>query len=172
MLVIARMQEDNHIEMIIQGYLLSGNALPLCIVGSINNGYGIYLRNKYKQQEKVIFMGGIFNQEDLNNLRYHAALYFHGHSAGGTNPSLLEAMAASARICAHDNVFNHSVLESGALFFKSADEIANLIIHHMIDQDWENRVASNLERIVAAYSKEKLITDYFNLFKRILTKSE
>jgi glycosyltransferase involved in cell wall biosynthesis len=172
MLVIARMQEDNHIEMIIEGYLLSGSLLPLCIIGNTNNKYGLYLKNKYKQQPNVNFMGGIFNQEDLNNLRYHAGLYFHGHSAGGTNPSLLEAMAASSRICAHDNVFNRSVLESGALFFKSADDIAKLIMHHIFDQEWESRVARNLDRIVVEYGKDKLIGDYFDLFKRILTKSK
>ena len=170
MLVIARMQEDNHIEMIIKGYLQSANNLPLCIVGNTNNSHGTYLVNKYKQYTQVKFMGAIFNQEDLNNLRYHAALYFHGHSAGGTNPSLLEAMAASARICAHDNVFNRSVLGAGALFFKSVDQVANLITHHIKDEAWQSKVVSNMERIVSEYGKEKLIEAYFKLFTETLTK--
>jgi len=170
LLIIARMQEDNHIGMIIQGYLKSGNNLPLCIIGNTNNAYGGYLKEKYKQFQQVRFMGGIFNQEDLNHLRYYAALYFHGHSAGGTNPSLLEAMAASARICAHDNVFNRSVLGDNGLFFKSDDEIANLILVNLHDSAWNGRIVSNMDRIISVYGKDKLINDYYDLFKRILTK--
>lgn len=170
LLVIARMQEDNHIEMIIQGFLKSGNELPLCIIGNTNNKYGGYLEEKYKQFHQVRFMGGIFNQEDLNHLRYYAALYFHGHSAGGTNPSLLEAMAASARICAHDNVFNRSVLGENALFFKSVDDLASLINENLGDVAWDSRIASNMDRIISVYGKDKLIDDYYNLFKKILTK--
>jgi hypothetical protein len=170
LLLIARMQEDNHIDMIIQGYLKSGNELPLCIIGNINNTHGAYLKEKYKQFHQVRFMGGIFNQEDLNHLRYYAALYFHGHSAGGTNPSLLEAMAASARICAHDNVFNRSVLGDDALYFKSVDALACLINENLHDVAWNSRITSNLERIVSVYGKDKLIDDYYGLFKKILTQ--
>ncbi len=62
-------------------------------------------------------MGGIYNINTLNNVRYYSNLYFHGHTVGGTNPSLLEAMSSGALICANDNVFNKYILEKEALYF-------------------------------------------------------
>lgn len=64
-------------------------------------------------------MGGIYNLEHLNNLRYYSKLYFHGHSVGGTNPSLLEAMASQALIAAHNNDFNKGVLKENAFYFQT-----------------------------------------------------
>ena len=64
------------------------------------------LNTKYKNE--VIFLGAIYDIEALNNLRFFSKIYFHGHSVGGTNPSLLEAMASSCFIMAQSNEFNRS----------------------------------------------------------------
>jgi rhamnosyltransferase len=58
---------------------------------------------------KIRFADGIYNKEDLNTLRFSCKAYIHGHSVGGTNPSLLEAMANRNIILAHNNVFNREV---------------------------------------------------------------
>jgi glycosyltransferase involved in cell wall biosynthesis len=87
-LVIARMEPENNIEMIIEGFLDSAQPGPLVIVGNTNNRHGKYLRNKYKHP-LVVFAEGIYDQEKINNLRFFSRMYFHGHSVGGTNPSLL-----------------------------------------------------------------------------------
>ena len=71
-------------------------------------------------------MGGVYNKKNLDNLRYFSKLYFHGHSVGGTNPSLLEAMAAKTLIVANDNEFNRSVLEENAFYFSSEHELIPL----------------------------------------------
>src|SRR5687767_9388934 len=114
LLVIARMEPENNIEMIIRGYLASSTNNPLIIVGSTANKFGNYLKEKYSN-EKLRFPGAIYDQEVLNNLRYFSAIYFHGHSVGGTNPSLLEAMACGCNIAAHGNEFNKAVLGSAGL---------------------------------------------------------
>ena len=82
-----------------------------------SNKFGTYLKEKFKDQKNIYFLGGIYNLEHLNNLRYFSNLYFHGHSVGGTNPSLLEAMASKALIVAHANEFNKSILRDNAFYF-------------------------------------------------------
>src|SRR5438128_707779 len=86
--------------------------------GRDQNKFGRYLKKKY-EGDMVSFLGAVYDLSLLNNLRYYSRLYFHGHSVGGTNPSLLEAMAARALIVANDNVFNRAVLRHDALYFAS-----------------------------------------------------
>ncbi|MEL7520364.1 MAG: hypothetical protein AAGJ80_01880, partial [Cyanobacteria bacterium J06553_1] len=74
--------------------------------------------------DEVIFPGGIYDQATVGALRYYASLYVHGHSVGGTNPSLVEAMGAGASVLAHSNHFNRWVAGPGAHYFKDADECA------------------------------------------------
>ena len=80
-------------------------------------------KNKFKTYSNIRFVGAIYDINLLNNLRYFSKLYFHGHSVGGTNPSLLEAMASKALIAAHNNDFNKGVLQENALYFSSALEV-------------------------------------------------
>jgi glycosyltransferase involved in cell wall biosynthesis len=163
-LLIARMQPDNHIEEIIRGVLASGSNDPLLVVGSVNNKHGRYLEKKYASGQ-IRFTGGIFDQELLNQLRFHSRLYFHGHSAGGTNPSLLEAMAASALVCAHDNIFNRSVLSEDALYFSTPDDIAAIISHTPETAARKQMIANNLIKIKSRYNWEKIVDDYLELFR-------
>ena len=163
-LVIARMQPDNHIEEIISGVLKSESEQALVIVGNDRGSFSRHLKKKYPS-EKIIFAGGIFEKEKLDELRKHSRLYFHGHSAGGTNPSLLEAMAASALICAHDNPFNRQVLGDDAFYFKDADGVAKTI------NDLKNNtgkhirfIEQNLERILSEYTWEDVCNSYEKLF--------
>ena len=94
------------------GVELNKNGTPFLVIGKNNTKYGQYLTNKFKSNNKIIFLGAIYNQNHLNNLRYYSNLYFHGHSVGGTNPSLLEAMASNALVVAHENIFNKSILDA------------------------------------------------------------
>ena len=81
------------------------------------NKFGAYLKNKFKNAKHIRFTGGIYDLEHLNNLRYYSHLYFHGHSVGGTNPSLLEAMASNVLMIAHNNEFTKSILGNDAFYF-------------------------------------------------------
>jgi glycosyltransferase involved in cell wall biosynthesis len=167
-MLIARMQPDNHVEDIVKGVIKSGSNFPLLVVGDINNRYGKYLKKKYSGSN-IRFLGGLFDAETLNLLRYYSACYFHGHSAGGTNPSLLEAMAASAFICAHMNPFNISVLQSNALYFNNYTEIADAISRGLYLKNRDTFIESNLKRIEENYCWDNIINAYFKCFNRILT---
>lgn len=158
-LLIARFEPENNIETIIKGYLASNAQEPLLLVGSTNNKYANYLIEKYKSN-KIIYTGSNYDIEILNNLRYHAKMYFHGHSVGGTNPSLLEAMASQAFICAHSNDFNKSVLENDAVYFNNEVEVAK-IINSKIDTEFtKNAVANNLRKIKEIYTWNNIVTAY------------
>ena len=167
-LIIARLQIDNHVEEIIKGVVESKTNHPLVIVGNYKTKYGAYLRNKYNDP-LIMFLGGIFNTATLNALRKYARVYFHGHSAGGTNPSLLEAMAAGAKVCAHDNAFNKAVLENNATYFRNKDHISALLDRGNIDgYNWATWKKNNLEKIKSAYNWDLIIKDYKLLFQKLI----
>lgn len=163
-LVIARMQPDNHIEEIINGVIKSNTEYPLLIIGNTQNKHGEYLKNRYESGQ-IRFLGSIFEKDALNQLRYYSKLYFHGHSAGGTNPSLLEAMAAQSLICAHDNIFNRSVLDEDAGFFADENDIANLINQPFNENKGLLLKRNNLKKIKNKYVWSKIIQAYFETFK-------
>jgi glycosyltransferase involved in cell wall biosynthesis len=87
-IVIARMEPENNIEMMLKGFLHSKKERDLVIIGSLETKFGQYLSNKY-QDKKIKYLGFVSGLDTLNSLRYFSNLYFHGHSVGGTNPSLL-----------------------------------------------------------------------------------
>jgi len=98
--------------MIIKGFLASGSRYPLCIVGNPSDlKYMKRLIDLLNDNfdEKILFLGGIYENKLLNMLRQNAFAYIHGHSVGGTNPSLLDAMIMKNLIIAHDNEFNREV---------------------------------------------------------------
>jgi len=145
--------------MILDGYLLSEHTnRPFIVIGNFNNKYGQYLMQKYKKTS-VCFIGSIYDKIVLDSLRHYARIYFHGHSVGGTNPSLLEAMASQAFIAAHDNEFNRSVCESNAIYFSSKEDAATLI--KVYESGHEDEILrfkqNNLNLIEAKYKWECII---------------
>lgn len=164
-LAIARMTPENNLVPVIEGVLEGGGGLPILVVGDTGARHGRYLVRRFRGNGRVVFTGSIFEFEALNSLRHFTRLYFHGHSVGGTNPSLLEAMACGAPICAHDNAFNRSVLEGHAFYFKDRDDICHALAER------ERRQASlaawagqNLAKIRMEYDWEKVIDSYEALF--------
>ncbi len=170
-LCIARMQSDNHIEEVIRGVLESDSDFPVLVIGSTNNKFGQYLKKQYNRPQ-VQFIGSLYDQNELNHLRYFAYGYFHGHSAGGTNPSLLEAMASSAMICAHDNPFNRSVLLDNALYFKNSDDIATLINTKRFEVDRQLYVDENRNRIQKVYNPAAIVDAYVHVFESRQAESQ
>ncbi|GAA4338294.1 DUF1972 domain-containing protein [Flaviaesturariibacter amylovorans] len=160
-MLMARMEPENHIETILDGFVKSDIPRQMVVVGNTGNAYGTMLRKKYRRQESIRFLGPIFDQAVVHSLRADAALYFHGHSVGGTNPSLLEAMASGALIAAHRNPFNQSILGADGFYFSDLQEVADLmdgIVRHEHRQKTRNNRAKiarhfNWERIVSAYDE-------------------
>lgn len=171
-LLIARIEPENNIEMILDGYTSSSSNFPFVVVGNHNNKYGRYLLEKYKNKNNnVIFAGGIYCKHTLDNLRHFSSIYFHGHSVGGTNPSLLEAMAAQTFVAAHDNIFNKSVLNANALYFTKSNEVTEIINAPNLPEKTRTLfIENNYQTIGQQYSWNNIISQYESLFERLIAK--
>ena len=167
-IVIARMEPENNIEMIINGYLNSKKERDLVIVGSLETNFGQYISKKYNSNS-IKFLGFVSGLKNLDSLRNFSNLYFHGHSVGGTNPSLLEAMASNSLICAHDNIFNKSILEKDAFYFTDNQQISVLINNKIKDKENEI-VINNKVKINDLYSWKKIVSEYNSFFVQTLNK--
>lgn len=170
-ILIARLVPENSIETILEGSASSSKEMKLLVVGNYESNYAQYLKEKFMYSENIVFLGGIYDIELLNNLRYFSNLYFHGHTVGGTNPSLLEAMASSALICAHKNEFNEAILGKDAFYFEEPHEISNYITNiekkkHLAKCD------ENIKKIEAFYTWQSIITQYENLFLDIYAENK
>ena len=159
-LVMARMEPENNIEMILEGFCKTRRQKKLVVVGDTDNRYGQHLRQRFGAEEGVVFTGPIFDQQVLHSLKFFSALYFHGHSVGGTNPSLLEAMASTALIASHDNPFNRAILGDDAWYFSDQGEVARLLEKGARGAAEGAMVGNNLEKIVSRYNWEKVTSEY------------
>ena len=160
-LLIARMEPENNIEMILDGVAKSKIDFPFLVIGNHKNKFGTYLKSKFEGNKKIIFTGSIYDELIINNLRYYSNLYFHGHSVGGTNPSLLEAMGCSSLIAAHKNEFNESVLESDAFYFTNDDEVKSILDSKTkLSNEAKSMVLKNYSKIESSYSWDKIVQQY------------
>lgn len=174
-LVIARLEPENNIEMIIKGYLDSKcSDNPLIIIGKTNTSHGKYLVKNYASYPSIRFVGGIYDFRKINSIRYFSMAYFHGHSVGGTNPSLLEAMASSCFIIANDNIFNKSVLKRNALYFKDKGCVSTILkkISIILIKNKHSFIENNLNCIREEYSWKKLVDDHEKYFQWMLEQNK
>jgi glycosyltransferase involved in cell wall biosynthesis len=161
-MLIARIEPENNIETILDGVVRSKRKIPFLVIGNINNSFGKHLLNKFKKNSNVKFIGSIYNLPKLNSLRKNSNLYFHGHSAGGTNPSLLEAMASSAFICAHNNIFNRSILGDNAFYFSDKNEVM-MILDSKNKDNYKKFISNNYERVISEFNWNKINDQYEQL---------
>lgn len=170
-ILIARLEKENNIETILDGVVLSGSVIPTLVIGNFQTNYGRELVLKYQSHPQIKFLGGIYNFNHLNNLRWYSRFYFHGHSVGGTNPSLLEAMASRAFIIAHDNLFNRDVLGKDAFYFADKNAVATLLIAaDKLELSRQNFTTSNIEKIRTDFNWQKIADQYEDLFLKVVKK--
>jgi glycosyltransferase involved in cell wall biosynthesis len=161
-LLMARMEPENNIDMILDGFCLTHIPMPFVVIGNTDNGYGQYLVSKYKNEKRIIFSGAIFNEEKVQSITAFCSLYFHGHSVGGTNPSLLDAMAAKVPLAAHDNPFNRALLRNNAQMFKNPAEVCTLI--NAGGYANQMHIANNYATIQQEFTWQMIIDQYEHYF--------
>lgn len=171
-LLVARLEPENNIIMAIEGYLASKEKgkRPLVIVGKTNTPHGKELVAKYGNEKSIRFVGGIYDFDKLNSIRHFSYAYFHGHSVGGTNPSLLEAMASDCFILANDNIFNKAVLGENALYYLDHNAVTELLnnIESLALKHKKSFIERNLEIIQKEYSWDKLVDEHEKYFFHLL----
>lgn len=165
-IAVCRFEPENHVREIIDGFVASGTECDFILVGDHRASSGYVLGLKQKQHSKIRFTGPVYDTEELQALRYHSRAYIHGHSVGGTNPSLLEAMGCSNLIIAHDNAFNREVLQDNGLYFLTPKDICNTIGN--IDSglvDVNELQSSARSRALQFYSWDRITTAYEERFR-------
>lgn len=165
-----RIEPENNVHLVIEAYLRSKMSLPLVILGDAPPG------SKYKEMllkmagDKVRFLGFVFGP-DYQQIVAHAGIYIHAHEVGGTNPSLLEAMAVGQAPLYLDVPFNREVCgEIGFPFRKDASALSALldILTERI-KEVRSRAGIAKEIIRQRYSWQSVIDEYEALFKNLLT---
>jgi glycosyltransferase involved in cell wall biosynthesis len=126
-LAVARFEPENHVDVIVEGYVRSNATKPLVVVGSAPYSDAYTARVHAAADGRVRFLGGVWDQEQLNQLYANACTYLHGHSVGGTNPSLLRALGAGAAVLAFDVDFNREVVSDAGRYFVSPADLAALL---------------------------------------------
>ena len=126
-LVVARAEPDNSILDIVQAYSVRLRKTPLVILGKYSPDNSAYHRKVLQAASPgVKFLGAIYDREIVQSLRFHAKAYVHGHRVGGTNPSLVESLAASNAIIAHNNQFTRWVAGEKAQHFDDSESLAQI----------------------------------------------
>ncbi|MGE5763369.1 MAG: glycosyltransferase [Mycobacterium leprae] len=130
-LVVARFEPENHVRLIVEGFRASRATRPLIVVGSApySTRYMGEVRNAGRADSRVRFVGSVWDQELLNELYGNCLTYLHGHSVGGTNPSLLRAMGAGAPVLAYDVIFNREVAGETGRYFTKQEDVATFVEH-------------------------------------------
>ncbi len=126
-LVVARFEPENHVDVIVDGYVRSSARQPLVVVGSAPYADEYTAKVQALGDDRVRFLGGVWDQELLDQLYANSLTYQHGHSVGGTNPSLLRALGAGAATDAFDVSFNREVLGGSGRFWSDAADVAALV---------------------------------------------
>lgn len=159
---VCRIEPENNVHMILDAF----SKLPthsLVMVGNWSNSeYGRSLKNEYSTYSNIYFLAPIYEISKLKTLRSGASFIIHGHSAGGTNPSLVEAMNCAKSVLAFDCDFNRCTTEDKALYFKNAEELSSLV--EAVDTSLAQQVAEDMYEIAKRrYTWQVVAKQYFTL---------
>ena len=167
-LVIARPEPENSLLEIVRAFSARTRGIQLVVLGNLRP-----LNNRYHKEvlqaagPQVIFPGAIYDKSSVAALRRHAMLYLHGHRVGGTNPSLVEALAAGNAIVAHNNEFTRWVVGEDAPFFDGVQDLDSLLTSLLDDQDRLQLMRNNSRRRhLAEFTQLKVLSTYEDLLQQ------
>lgn len=164
-LALCRIEPENNVHVILEA--LDGVGTPLVFVGNWDNSaYGRNLKARYGNRPNLHLLDPVYEPGMLHALRARASVYLHGHSAGGTNPSLVEMMHFGVPILAHGCTFNRHSTEGKASYFETSAELAALL--HRSDPDEAARNGADMRAIAQRrYTWDHIGKAYFELLDRV-----
>jgi glycosyltransferase involved in cell wall biosynthesis len=164
-LVVARPEPENSLLEIVTAFSARRRGNRLVVLGRYEPR-----RNRYHARvmaaasDEVVFPGAIYDQDAINALRYFAALYIHGHTVGGTNPALVEALGAGCAVLARDNCFNRWVAGGAARFFDDEAQCRQLLDELLEDPpQLEQMRRHSRARHTAEFTWDRILTAYESL---------
>lgn len=126
--LVCRPIPENSVLELVSGFSAKRRSRRLAVLGKYEPESDEYHRAVIAAaSDEVVFLGPVYDPTTLAALRFHCFVYLHGHTVGGTNPSLVEAMAAGNPVIAHDNVYNRWTAGESAVYFRTAHDVENLI---------------------------------------------
>jgi glycosyltransferase involved in cell wall biosynthesis len=163
-LALCRIEPENNVHIILEAFEKS--SVNLVFVGNWQNSdYGKNLLSRYKDVPNLLLLDPIYDTGKLMQVRHRAMLYVHGHSAGGTNPSLVETMHFGLPVFAFDCVFNRYTTEEKALYFGSVVELTALL--RTLSPKVLHPVSVSMKEIaMRRYTWEAIGVAYFRLLER------
>lgn len=170
-LIVGRFVPENNYEVMIREFMASDSNRDLVIITNVeHNKFFESLKKKtdFESDKRIKFVGTVYDQELLKKIRENAFAYLHGHSVGGTNPSLLEALASTKLNLLFDIGFNKEVAEDSALYWrKNKNNLSGLInrADTISDQRVEKFGINSTKRVNNEYAWPKIINEYENLFE-------
>lgn len=158
-LTICRIEPENNVDLMIEGVLRS-KLLKYTIVGNwSHSSYGCGLKDRYANNERLELLDPIYDLQRLTELREKCDSYLHGHSVGGTNPSLIEMLFYDCKIFCFDVPFHHETAGSSAQYFRDADDLAVLLDTAPVADPVERQVRRS------AYSSQQIAAQYISAMK-------
>lgn len=141
-LTVCRIEPENQLELLIEGFLRSKLRCYTIIGNWQHSTYAQQLRKRYESESRLQLLDPIYDAEVLANYRASCGYYLHGHSVGGTNPSLVEMLFYDCKLCCFDVSFNRWTAESGASYFSDADALAALLNEPALPQEGRDALRS------------------------------
>lgn len=166
---VCRIEPENNVHEILAAF----SQLPkhtIVIIGNWENSvYGRSLRQQYSTSSNIIMLNPIYNQRTLDMIRGNAFVYIHGHSAGGTNPSLVEAMFLKLPVVAYGVSYNKTTTEGKALYFQDASELKKIIENVKLRQLKD--VSAMMKEIANRRYTWKVIAEKYNYYIKEVLQS-
>ncbi len=167
-LMVGRCVPENNYELVINDFMNSGIDKKLVIITNLSSSnYYQELVNKTNclSDERIIFIDGVYDNNKLAVIRKNAYLYIHGHSVGGTNPSLIEALSLTDLNILYDVCFNKDVGKDSCLYFKNTGDLVKLLNNKDIIKD-RNKLGMKAKKIINDNFTWNIIVDkYKRVFK-------
>ncbi len=158
---VCRIEPENNIHLIIDAFSKMPN-FPLILIGNWNNSdYGKKLREENRKYKNLKLLDPIYEQTTLDELRSNCKVYVHGHSVGGTNPSLVEAMNLSLCIVAYGVDYNRETTENQALYFQNKEELLSLLQQIETGEIEVSEYQNRMEMIAERRYLWRIITDKY-----------
>lgn len=175
-LIVGRLIPDNNADIIVEGFLHSKSKRKLVIVGDVpyKDEYATRIKNMAQLDERLIFTGYVTDPNALAELYHHAYGYFHGHEYGGTNPTMIKALAYGSAIIALDTVFNREMLQEGKyglLFSKESTQITELLDEIDSDEDRMSALKQNSRNgLTKKYDWDHVADQYLDVFQELIDR--
>ncbi|TQR85357.1 glycosyltransferase family 1 protein [Mycobacterium hodleri] len=166
--LIARPIPENSILELVQGFSAKRRGINLVVLGAYDGEVDSYHRQVLDAaSDEVKFLGAIYDPAIVQPLRYHALGYLHGHTVGGTNPSLVEALAAGNPVIAHNNKYNTWVADDAGLYFRTPADAEKRIDELLYQPDLASTLSRNaLNRFESEFTWDHVAGQYEVLLRK------